>query len=1352
MQKLRKPLSVLLALMMVFTVFTVVPVSAAEAEWEGEGTDDYPYIISSEEDWNALATAYDQYDKSFKLDDDITVGAMIGTPEHPFMGHFDGDGHTLTFNLDTDEDYAAPFRYVVGYPEFRDLKVGGTINTGAKYAAGVVADYLRLGADYDDTTMTIENVRCELTINSSVAGDGSHGGIMATSEDFTRCHVNMNGCVFTGRMLGDQTTHCGGLVGYGKAAINLQDCVFAPEEFGFSLNGFDPIGRVAENIVSTYLQAFNSYYTVNAASHNYGRQICEITYDDHLDLGFVRGDTAYSVSGIVPYNKGVELNGKLCIGVGEEITVTPIDDEQIVVGVWCNGTELFPSESGAYTFKMPAEDVNVSFETEGFIKWDGEGTEASPYLIHDIKEWNRLRQRPEYNNCCFKLAGDIAVNTMIGTEEHPFTGSLDGDGHSITFNYRADHEYAAPFRYVQGGSFKDLSLGGRIDTNRKYMAGLIACQTGATTIENCFSDIEIYSSCREQELGYGGFVGHSKSNASVTVTGCCYDGKLIPVSGNNAEFNYLGTTGAFVGFSEGESVFTYCLCLPEMWSFCSAEAFPFVYGGTTMIGRYCYYIEGDRFSDPGQGLNAHFAHVGDGLSVDFGEATTVYDVSGIAVHENDIGGCFVEYKGEMIATEGIPISFTAQADDGYSILRIKVGSTVLTKDENKEYTFSMPDEDVTINGEFVARTQWVGKGTKLYPYIINSVDDWNKLVLRHQDYGHYYKLNADITIDKSVGSSEHPFKGDFNGNGHTITLAFTEDTGKTAPFCFVGGNTRIHDLKIDGSITTNKQSVAGIISCQRGGTVEIEYCRVSAELNLSYYYEGKHGGFVGAVADGANLTILGCVFDGKIKDSDCAVYKANSSGGFVGWAEGEGAVDLKDCLFMPSQLSLKTSITNLFHENHTFVGNSNSKTVTLDNCWYTDAFDVAQGTKGYTVTAGEDITLNFGQYDGYYRVVDLFVFIDEGLAIDCEKDLRKNTFGGTLIAAQGTEVPFTVTPVIGSSVDKLYANGEPLAEPEDDRYTLTVPAQNVTVTADLEHEDIVKLHSLTLDGDIGVNYYLELTEAEIEQNIKVSFAWHTKTKEIKVNAANYVSDLGLYKVTCNVSAPEMADEITAVITAGGKEVETDRYSVKAYAYEILTEDYKTEYLKTKTEEEYNSLATLVKTMLNYGAATQVQFANNHPNTTFANDDIDYDLVPLTEDELKAINMPAPDKEAINAQLEGSELQYYGCTMLLHSKTALRFYFLKERFYTDVTGIRLDDNFAKSYNDNYGYVEMTYPAYEMNRAYTLSFNGTELGSYSALTYIKDVLSDANADETLKNTVTAMYRYHIAAVDWFDNQTN
>ena len=44
MQKLRKPLSVLLALLMVFTVFTVVPVSAAEAEWDGASSRQWLFL------------------------------------------------------------------------------------------------------------------------------------------------------------------------------------------------------------------------------------------------------------------------------------------------------------------------------------------------------------------------------------------------------------------------------------------------------------------------------------------------------------------------------------------------------------------------------------------------------------------------------------------------------------------------------------------------------------------------------------------------------------------------------------------------------------------------------------------------------------------------------------------------------------------------------------------------------------------------------------------------------------------------------------------------------------------------------------------------------------------------------------------------------------------------------------------------------------------------------------------------------------------------------------------------------------------------------------------------------------
>ena len=67
-----------------------------------------------------------------------------------------------------------------------------------------------------------------------------------------------------------------------------------------------------------------------------------------------------------------------------------------------------------------------------------------------------------------------------------------------------------------------------------------------------------------------------------------------------------------------------------------------------------------------------------------------------------------------------------------------------------------------------------------------------------------------------------------------------------------------------------------------------------------------------------------------------------------------------------------------------------------------------------------------------------------------------------------------------------------------------------------------------------------------------------------------------------------------------------------------------------------------------------------------------------------------------------------------------------------------------------YVEVpSVPDYELNFSYKLNANGQSLGYYSALTYIKDVLTDEDSDATLVNTVTAMYRYHDAAVHYFNN---
>ena len=83
-----------------------------------------------------------------------------------------------------------------------------------------------------------------------------------------------------------------------------------------------------------------------------------------------------------------------------------------------------------------------------------------------------------------------------------------------------------------------------------------------------------------------------------------------------------------------------------------------------------------------------------------------------------------------------------------------------------------------------------GNGTRDNPYIINAAADWAILSYScgkqnegELDFsGKYIKLNADITVTTIMGrESGVPFKGHFDGNGHTITVNYTASDDYCAP-------------------------------------------------------------------------------------------------------------------------------------------------------------------------------------------------------------------------------------------------------------------------------------------------------------------------------------------------------------------------------------------------------------------------------------------------------------------------------------------------------------------------------------------------------------------------------------------
>ena len=67
--------------------------------------------------------------------------------------------------------------------------------------------------------------------------------------------------------------------------------------------------------------------------------------------------------------------------------------------------------------------------------WGGSGTSSDPWLIATAADWDALAtgaQGDTYSGKYFRQTADITgVTTMVGTNEKPFTGIYDGDGHAL---------------------------------------------------------------------------------------------------------------------------------------------------------------------------------------------------------------------------------------------------------------------------------------------------------------------------------------------------------------------------------------------------------------------------------------------------------------------------------------------------------------------------------------------------------------------------------------------------------------------------------------------------------------------------------------------------------------------------------------------------------------------------------------------------------------------------------------------------------------------------------------------------------------------------------------------------------
>ena len=285
-------------------------------------------------------------------------------------------------------------------------------------------------------------------------------------------------------------------------------------------------------------------------------------------------------------------------------------------------------------------------------------------------------------------------------------------------------------------------------------------------------------------------------------------------------------------------------------------------------------------------------------------------------------------------------------------------------------------------------------------------------------------------------------------------------------------------------------------------------------------------------------------------------------------------------------------------------------------------------------------------------------------------------------------------------------------------------------------------HSVSLGGQIGMNFYMDLADSVLADG--EAYMLFTlpggSTQSVAVNGGETENIGGktYYVFTCNVAAKDMAGTITAKIVCGdGSEGTEYTYSVKDYAEDVMD----------KYEESSNEYK-LAKAMLNYGAYAQKYFDPNVAPEKLANEGCAYEAeeFKVTTSVLNAYVPTVTDNSAT--------LNYAGSTLILEADINVRHYFklAGESYSGTLTQYTAPD--GETVEGTYYFFDKTFVAAKLGDMTSYTVEGIDF-KYCPLSYVTTVLAKKNAelvnefsdlekDTALQNLMKALYLYYKATV--------
>lgn len=299
-------------------------------------------------------------------------------------------------------------------------------------------------------------------------------------------------------------------------------------------------------------------------------------------------------------------------------------------------------------------------------------------------------------------------------------------------------------------------------------------------------------------------------------------------------------------------------------------------------------------------------------------------------------------------------------------------------------------------------------------------------------------------------------------------------------------------------------------------------------------------------------------------------------------------------------------------------------------------------------------------------------------------------------------------------------------------------------------------HSVILEGEIGLKFYvyLPVTEGVDYTNSYMEFDISgDKSNELKYYKAdnNRNIDGNMYHYfTYYMSSVQMADKITATFHYGDNLSVSQEYSVKEYLDNILEGNFST---------EAKDLMTVIQ---DYGHFAQQMLSKANGWTIgkeFAEMPASFNDVSYNASEIQEARDGVKDYEIVR-NTGDSGIEKVEFSLLFDSKTTINVYLTVKSTYAGTVSATFNGTEAQKLSDGRYFVQIrNIPAHELATMYEI--NVTAGSSFTvkvaALSYVDTMINKTDATiggvdlQTMKNAVTAFYRYYAKAIAYQNSLT-